>query len=402
MQLIKRILGINNISKMAIITFFANLYFYNHVGTLYLQTRGLSLLQVSSIWSIIMAASLLSEVPTGIIADKIGRKWSVVIALAIQALGEFLYLFSSNYQAFVLIAILAGVGYAFSSGASEALVYDSLPEENRESLMKKASGHIGGLYQMAFFVAPILGGLIVSQLILSKFMLAIFLTGISVTVAFLISLTLAEPHKNYHHPEQSPLQIFKGGLKLLLTHKRLQWIVAISVLTASFSGSLLSLYQPYFVQQGIKSSFWIGASLSGASLIAFMLLRYAHKIEEIIGGGWALLLVSLLPGIGYVLLSVTKAPLIIPLFIMTFALTDIKNPLISSYQNANIESHNRATVLSLISMVSKFYVAIMGLVFGRIADYSISLALLSIGVMIVAFSLILKTHKYAYSGIKTS
>lgn len=391
----------NNTSKMAIVTFFANLYFYNHVGTLYLQTRGLSLLQVSSIWSIIMAASLLAEVPTGIIADKIGRKWSVVLALAIQAIGEFLYLFSSNYSAFILIAILAGIGYAFSSGASEALVYDSLPEENRETLMKKASGHIGGLYQMAFFLAPILGGLIVSQLTLSKFMLAIFLTGVSVTIAFLLSLTLVEPKKNYHHPEESPLQVFRGGLKLLLTHRRLQWIIAISVLTASFSGSLLSLYQPFFVQHGVKSSFWIGASLSGASLIAFVLLRYAHKIEEIIGGGWALLLVSLLPGIGYILLSISSIPIIIPVFIMTYAVTDIKNPLISSYQNANIESHNRATVLSLISMVSKFYVAAMGLIFGKIADYSISLSLLTIGVLIVIFSFVLKTHKYAYSGIKT-
>src|SRR3989344_7521257 len=146
-----------------------------------------------------MAASLLAEVPTGIIADKIGRKWSVAIALLIQAMGEFLYLLSGSYPAFVLIAVLAGIGYAFSSGASEALVYDSLPKNNREALMKKAVGSIGCLYQMAFFLAPILGGLIVSQLTLGKFMLSIFLTGVSVTIAFLLSLTLTEPKKEYQH-----------------------------------------------------------------------------------------------------------------------------------------------------------------------------------------------------------
>ena len=56
---------------------------------------------------------------TGLIADKIGRKWSVVIALFIQAVGEFLYLFASSYFAFVLIAVIAGID-TLSSGASEA------------------------------------------------------------------------------------------------------------------------------------------------------------------------------------------------------------------------------------------------------------------------------------------
>jgi hypothetical protein len=50
------------------------------------------------------ATSLLAEIPTGLIADKIGRKWSVVFALFIRR-GEFLYLFVSSYSAFVLIAI---------------------------------------------------------------------------------------------------------------------------------------------------------------------------------------------------------------------------------------------------------------------------------------------------------
>ena len=82
---------------MVAVTFFANLYFYNHIGTLYLQTRGLTLGQIGSLGSILIVSSLLAEVPTGILADKIGCKWSVVIALFIQTAGEYLYLFTNNY-----------------------------------------------------------------------------------------------------------------------------------------------------------------------------------------------------------------------------------------------------------------------------------------------------------------
>ena len=90
----KKLWEMDNTKKLAIVTFFSNLYFYNHIGTLYQQTRGLSLLQVSSIWSIIVGTIFLAEVPTGILADKIGRKWSVVTALLLQTLGEFLYFFA--------------------------------------------------------------------------------------------------------------------------------------------------------------------------------------------------------------------------------------------------------------------------------------------------------------------
>jgi MFS family permease len=146
----KKMLALDNVKKLAIVTFFSNLYFYNHIGTLYQQTRGLNLLEVSSIWSIILCTIFLAEVPTGVLADKVGRKWSVVMALLLQTIGEFLYFFASNYFTFVLIAILAGVGYAFLSGANEALVYDSLPEKDRKNEMKKSMGMIGSSYQLAF------------------------------------------------------------------------------------------------------------------------------------------------------------------------------------------------------------------------------------------------------------
>ena len=75
MNLLKKL---SNIEKLAVVTFFQNLYLYSHVGALYQQSRGLSLLQINSIWSIIVFTIFLAEVPTGVIADKIGRKKSVV------------------------------------------------------------------------------------------------------------------------------------------------------------------------------------------------------------------------------------------------------------------------------------------------------------------------------------
>jgi MFS family permease len=381
-----------NTRKMAVITFFSNFYFYNHIGTLYLQTRGLSLMQISSIWSIIVGTVFLAEVPTGILADKIGRKWSVVMALLLQAAGEFLYFFSNTYLAFVLIAILAGIGYAFLSGANEALVYDSLPKEGRDAAMKKSMGLIGSAYQLAFFAAPLAGGLIVSQLVLSKFLLAIFLTACSVTLALVISLTLKEPQDGYRHAEGNPLQIFKDGILQIKNSPRLRWMMAISVLTATFSNSIITLYQPYFAGMAVPT-FWIGAALSLGGLLAFLLQKYAYAIEQKLGRA-GFLIITIWPALMLLLLALVSVPaLVVPIFIITYASLEVKNPLLSAYKNEQIHSENRATVLSLINMVSSLYIALLTLVFGRIADASIPLAFAAIAGLVIVFALVLRMDR---------
>jgi len=384
--------GWDNAKKMAIITFFSNLYFYNHVGTLYQQTRGLSLLQVSSIWAVITGAIFLFEVPTGILADKIGRKKSVVIALLLQALGEWLYLFANNYLAFLLIAVLAGLGYAFLSGANEALVYDSLHPNNRDGRMKKAMGMMGGAYQLAFCAAPLIGGLIVTQLEINFFLRAILLTAISVTLAFFISLTLKEPKAEYQHTEENLLLIFRDGIKQILKSQKLKWILAVAMLTTTFSNSLLSLYQPYFARLHIPT-LWIGAVLSMGGLAAFLIQKNIQSIEQKLGR-FTFLVLSLLPGLSYLaIVSITLPTLLIPIFVVAYASMEARNPLLASYRNAEIVSEHRATILSLMNMMTMLYVAGMSLVFGRIADYSIPTAFAIIGGLIIFFTLVLRVDK---------
>lgn len=385
---------LDNATKMAVVMFFSNLYFYSHIGTLYLQTRGLNLLQINSLWSIILAGILVAELPTGVLADRIGREWSVVVALFLQAMGEFFFLFAGSYLAFVLIAVLAGVGFAFLSGASEALIYDSLPIQNRETRMKKAMGLVGGLYQLAFFVAPLLGGIIVSELVLSRFLLAIFLTACSVSAAFFISLTLEEPQEAYSHPEEGPLAVFRDGMGQLGKHRRLQWIVAVAMLTSAFPNALVTLYQPHFVKASV-SAFWIGASLSLGGLLAFVVQKHVYLVEQALER-YGLLLMTIWPAVMYILLAVASyPPALLPIFVVAYASVGAKSPLLSSYQNRLIQSKSRATVLSLMNMFAKLYAALMGLALGRLADISIPLTFSLIGMVVILSAFILRVDRLA-------
>ena len=395
----KKILRISNTTLMVAVTFFANLYFYNHIGTLYLQTRGLTLGQIGSLGSILITSSLLAEVPTGILADKIGRKWSVVIALFIQTAGEYLYLFTNNYWGFALISALAGIGFAFASGAGEALLYDSLPKGDSHVLMKKATRLNASAYLICSLVAPLIGGIIVSTLTLTKFKVAILFTAISVTMAFLLSLFFKEPKRDYKHVELSPKEIFTNGLRYLLSNKQLQWIVAILILTDSFTGVLLSLYQPYFVVFSV-TPLWIGWSLSLASLLAFLIMSQLPKLEKWLGEKKAFYLMCIFPSLGYLALATFNNQIaVMMIFIITYASTFTRGPSISALINKQLDKKSRATTLSMIAMLDKLYIGVMSVIFGIMAQYSFRVTFLVMGILIFGFSIILRVNKYAHSSV---
>ena len=68
----------------------------------------------------------LLEVPTGGLADRIGRKRTPLIAYAVKLLSTLVLLFAFSYPAFLLWGILSGVSWALTSGALEAWFIDKL------------------------------------------------------------------------------------------------------------------------------------------------------------------------------------------------------------------------------------------------------------------------------------
>lgn len=380
-----------NITRLVIITFLSRAYFYIHINTLYLQSRGLDLLQVASLESIIVATIFLAEVPTGILADRIGRKWSVVLALAFQTVGEVLYLFGQSYAAYAFIAVLAGVGFAFSSGASEALVYDSLPTEGRDDLMKRAMGRIGSAGQLAFFISPLIGGLLVTQLVPDAFFRVIFLTALAVGVGLFVSLTLREPpvdSADDDNEDMNTLAILANGLRVLRENASLRHIVAISVLTLTVEGTIVTLYQPRFVEVGIPPVL-IGVGLSMGALVGAVAQYNAYRLENWFGARWGLTVAIVLPGVLMMILgAVGMGSLVFMTFVLAYGLRDMRTPLLSAYQNRHIASRYRATTLSLVNMLLSLYSAGVGLCLGALALGSVQLALFFGGALVIVFSVL--------------
>ncbi|MEU1256319.1 MFS transporter [Streptomyces chartreusis] len=136
----------------------ANSLFQRGVFVLFLLQRGFSAGQVAVLQTLIYLVSGLAELPTGIIADRIGRRASIVIGQVLIAgclLGQVT---SSNYWVFLTLFMGQGVGMACVSGSDTALLYDLLVRRGATASYVKIKSRFTMLGTVTSGVAIVLGG----------------------------------------------------------------------------------------------------------------------------------------------------------------------------------------------------------------------------------------------------
>lgn len=387
---------LDNLQLLVLVRFLTSLYFYSPYMTLFFLGRGFSFLQINSMWGIIVLTMFLAEIPTGMLADRWGRRRAIQAAIFLQFLGELLFLFIQDYWLLVIDAVIAGLGFAFGSGALEALVYDHLLANHQEYRMAEAMGRIESAGYIGFIVSFSISGLLVPQAEFPEIQPAIIFTAIAVGLGFIITLTLKQESRGGNpldHPVK-PILLLRNGFSLLRHNKILKTLILFSILSIPFWDYFGSLYQPYFQKINVPG-YLFGPTLALANLAAFIIARNLAKIEKSLGSRTSIILGILVPGLIYLFLVINRQPILGALSVVLFrGAMAMRNPLFSKYLNQHIASQNRATVLSMISMIASGYTAVMGLIIGVVADHWFY------GAFILCGSLISFTALFFYFKIK--
>ena len=150
----------SNLLIMGALNLLMDFKLYGAFAIIYYSEIAGSITLGMSVFSIMMIATAILEFPTGLIADKIGRKNTVIIGCFCSLIYAVILAATQSYLGLVLVAIFEGLERAFFSGNNEAFIYDSLKDAGKESEFKTYVGKTEAMYYAAGFLSTILGGVV--------------------------------------------------------------------------------------------------------------------------------------------------------------------------------------------------------------------------------------------------
>lgn len=116
--------------------FLHSLIFTIPIWIAYYQQR-ITPAEISLLVSFQYIIQMILELPSGALADIIGRKNTNLVGWILGALSYLLFPLASNIYHFLFLALLGGIMDSFRSGSEEALIYDSLKESGKEKTFDK-------------------------------------------------------------------------------------------------------------------------------------------------------------------------------------------------------------------------------------------------------------------------
>jgi len=127
--------------------FFVNFVLWAPLAIIYFSKVTGSYALGLSVFSVVQLSAAIFELPTGILSDFVGRRKTMILGAIAYVFAFVLYAVGQFYWVLILGAILEGLARSFYSGNNEALLYDSLKEENRTDELPTVLGKIGSMSQ---------------------------------------------------------------------------------------------------------------------------------------------------------------------------------------------------------------------------------------------------------------
>ena len=147
-----------NIKLFKIYSLCDELIIIGPIIVLYLFFKGLEFSQIMYLHAFSAIVIVAFEVPTGVVADKIGRKFSLVLSKILWIVSLSIYIAQSSFEYFLLAEFFFSLGITLKSGADSALLYDSLIYLNRTDEFTE----IQGKARSNIYITPAFGSILAS------------------------------------------------------------------------------------------------------------------------------------------------------------------------------------------------------------------------------------------------
>jgi len=349
------------------------------INTLFLLDAGLSNFEAFAANAFFTAGMVLFEIPTGVVADTVGRKASYLlgtITLSVTtALYWLLWLWHAPFGWWALVSVLLGLGFTFFSGAVDAWLVDALTFSGYTDSLETVFGRGLVVTGIAMFTGSVLGGVIAQA---SNLGVPFLLRAGVLVVMFVFALLVMKDLGFTPDRSQGPLKATRTVLAESIEHglrkRSVRWVILSAPFASGVGIYAFYALQPYLlVLYGDPSAYSI-AGLAAAVLslaqVAGGLL--APRIRGLFRRRTSMVIVASLVSIAVlVALGVTNLFwLAIVLLVAWGFVFAVSGPVRQAYLNDMIPSKQRATVLSFDSLFSSLGGVVVQPALGRSADLS--------------------------------
>jgi MFS family permease len=332
-----------NIPLIYIITSLTWGRFFLPVIALFYIASQVPLEQFAIIMSIFALSILILEIPSGIIADLLGKKKTLLLGTFCWVVEIFLIAFFNGFWIFLAAKIISGIGVSLYSGADSAILFDTLKKQKREKEHKRISGSIYTISNISKAFVMIIGGVL--------FAISAKLPAIAslplITLGFILTFFLEEPYKNNKKINvENSIKHLKESLSYFKNSDFVKYISFFALFTAMAINIVLSLSSAYF-EKILIPIYLMGFIAFVGSLITAFSSKKAHKWEKKLGEKKSLRLIQIFIIVALFLISLMLPYIGVLFFLLIAFVLGFYEVIINDYMNHHIESSHRATLISI-------------------------------------------------------
>lgn len=328
--------------------------------------RGLSLEQVTLLDAPFWLWLVAMEVPTGVVADRYGRRLSLVLGALCNTLGIAIFAMATTFPVLLFSYVIWGTAITFYSGASDALLFDTLRALGRESEYRRFSGRSLAAVATAHIIATVTGPLIAGQ---TDIVVPIWMSAGSTAVALLAALLLVEPPRFDAVSDKAVgyLASVRNAFGEIWSSPLLRPFVGLVAATNCVTMAMFFFTQPFLRRHDVDASDvgWFMVISQIATLPAYLV---AHRVSTRLGARRAVMLPPII--VSFLVLGTARFDSLtaFTFFPVIALMSALSMPIFSDYVNQRIGSAQRATVLSFQSLLFSLTLAPLELGMGSTAD----------------------------------
>jgi MFS family permease len=361
---------------LTLLTTFAASFIWG-VNTLFLLDAGLSNTEAFAANAFFAVGQVIFEVPTGVVADTRGRRFSFLLGAATLLASTLLYFgmwqVHAPFIGWALASILLGLGFTFFSGATEAWLVDALAASGFMGSLESVFGRAQTVSGAAMLIGSVLGGVIAQATNLGvPYILRAAMLGVTLVVALKFMHDIGFKPDREATPLAAVKTVFNGAVDAGLRNRPVRWLILAGPFGAGVGFYGFYALQPYLLQlygdegaysiAGLAAAIVAGAQIVGGLLVARMRRLFKRRTDALVLGTIAN--VILLVFIGQTT-NFAVALVLLSGWALVFA---FEAPFRQAFINGLIPSEQRATVLSFDSLVGSVGGVVAQPALGRAAD----------------------------------